>query len=183
MRRAALLFAFLIPALALAQTMHDRHMGGMPNAGGGHPASEPGQAAFGAIQEIVEILETDPTTDWRNVNIDALRQHLIDMDNVTLHAEVKGETITGGMRFIVSGLGPVRDSIRRMVTAHAQMMNGVGDWVFAATNTDSGAVLTVTVPAVDADKLHGLGFIGVMTRGMHHQAHHLMIARGIDPHR
>ena len=27
-----------------------------------------------------------------------------------------------------------------------------------------------------------LGFIGVMTRGMHHQDHHLMIARGEHPH-
>ncbi len=43
-------------------------------------------AAFGAVQEIVEILEADPATDWSKVDIDALRQHLIDMDNVTLHA-------------------------------------------------------------------------------------------------
>ena len=35
-----------------------------------------------------------------------------------------------------------------------------------------------------SDELKGyaLGFIGVMTRGMHHQEHHLMIARGQHPH-
>ena len=27
-----------------------------------------------------------------------------------------------------------------------------------------------------------LGFIGVVTRGMHHQMHHLMLARGENPH-
>lgn len=209
MSRTALLFAFLLPVAAFAQTapdhgasgmmqgrdpsammqghhppgmMHDHTMGGMTNAAGRHQATDPGQAAFGAIQEIVEILEADPATDWAKVNIDALRQHLIDMDNVTLHAEVKNEPVAGGMRFVVSGTGAVRDSIQRMVNAHAKIMSGVDNWTFAASNTDTGAVLTVTVPAKDADKLRGLGFIGVMTLGMHHQAHHLMIARGMDPH-
>ena len=32
------------------------------------------------------------------------------------------------------------------------------------------------------EKLKALGFIGVMTVGMHHQEHHLMIARGMHPH-
>ena len=33
----------------------------------------------------------------------------------------------------------------------------------------------------DADKLRRLGFFGVLTLGMHHHAHHLMIARGENP--
>src|SRR5438270_319404 len=41
--------------------------------------TEPGQSAFAAIQEIVQILEGDSRTDWTKVNIEALRQHLIDM--------------------------------------------------------------------------------------------------------
>jgi hypothetical protein len=31
-------------------------------------------------------------------------------------------------------------------------------------------------------KIRALGFIGVMTRGMHHQHHHMMLAKGLDPH-
>jgi hypothetical protein len=31
-------------------------------------------------------------------------------------------------------------------------------------------------------KLRALGFIGVLTLGMHHQMHHLMIAKGENPH-
>jgi hypothetical protein len=116
------------------------------------------------------------------VNIEALRQHLIDMDNVTLHADVKSEAVEGGMNFIVSGTGPIRDSIQRMVMAHAATMNGVGGWQFAAAITDTGATLTVKTPAPDVEKLRGLGFIGVLTHGMHHQMHHLMIARGEQPH-
>ncbi len=208
MIRALGLLACLIPGAALAQSatqppadmdamhhmMRGHHMTAphkhmmqrqseMPGQRAvGAVATEPGQSAFAAIQEIVEILESDPTTDWSKVDIDALRQHLVDMDNVTLRAEVKNETIEGGMRFTVSGVGPVKDSIRRMVMAHAATMNGTGGWTFTASETDTGAILNVLTPAKDAPELHGLGFIGVMTRGMHHQMHHLMIARGENPH-
>jgi hypothetical protein len=144
-------------------------------------ATEPGQGAFAAIEEIVEILSADPKTDWSKVNIDALRQHLVDMNNVTLAANVKNEPIEGGMRFDITSEGPVRDSIRRMTMAHAAA-NGVDGWKFEAAEIDGGASLTVHAPAKDADKLRGLGFLGVLTLGMHRQMHHLMIARGENPH-
>ena len=205
MIRTIALLVLLIPGGALAQSsmqspadmdamhhmMHGQHMMS-PGQQGQHmiPAkgtagslpTEPGQSAFAAIQEIVALLEADPTTDWSKVDIEALRQHLIDMDNVTLRADAKSEPIDGGMRFTITGTGLVKDSIQRMVMAHAATMNGVGDWKFTASMTDTGAILTVLVPAKDSAKLIGLGFIGVMTRGMHHQMHHLMLARGQDPH-
>jgi hypothetical protein len=146
--------------------------------------TEPGQAAFAAIQEIVSILDADPKTDWSKVDIEALRRHLVDMDNVTLHASATAEPVPNGMRFSVTGTGPVRESIRRMVTAHAATMNGSGGWTFTAAKQAQGAILTVTVAdTADLAKLKGLGFIGVMTYGMHHQEHHLMIASGHAPHR
>jgi hypothetical protein len=140
--------------------------------------SEPGQAAFAAIQEIVQILEADPRTDWSKVDVERLRQHLIDMNNVTLQAKVQSEPVEGGIRFTVTGEGLVRDSIRRMVSAHAATMNGFDGWRFSATESDGGATLTVLPPHDDLPKLRGLGFIGVMARGMHHQEHHLLLARG-----
>ena len=69
-----------------------------------------------------------------------------------------------------------------MVLAHAATMNDREGWRFEAAFIENGATLTVRVPAKDAAKLKGLGFLGVMTRGMHHQEHHLMIARGDRPH-
>jgi hypothetical protein len=69
-----------------------------------------------------------------------------------------------------------------MVMAHASIMNGVGGWKESAAETSGGASLTVTTPVNDIKKLKALGFIGVMTRGMHHQEHHLMIAQGGHPH-
>src|SRR4051794_4975790 len=110
MPRATVLFILLFPVIAAAQPMPGHHMGEMKAAA---KPTEPGQSAFAAIQEIVQILEADPATDWRTVNVEALRQHLIDMDNVTMRADVKNEPVEGGMNFIVSGTGPVRDSIQR----------------------------------------------------------------------
>ena len=65
------------------QEMMRQHQGMMPMGGdpGMHMASTPtmpGQDAFGAIQEIVQILEADPKTDWSKVELEGLRQHLID---------------------------------------------------------------------------------------------------------
>ena len=163
------------------QMMHDHMSKGEHREGDGRP-TEAGQAAFAATQEIVQILDTDPQTDWSKVDIEALRQHLIDMSNVTLAAEVRSEQIDDGMRFTVTGEGAVRDSIRRMTSAHAATMDGIDGWYFMAKETNRGSIFEVRVPSKDAGKLKALGFIGVMTRGMHHQEHHLMIARGGHPH-
>jgi hypothetical protein len=191
MIRALVFLAWLTPSVALAQSAmeppagtdahHMMMMRHMQVAATGAP-TQPGQSAFAAIQEIVRILEADPATDWSKVNIDALRQHLVDMDNVTLRAQVESEPIEGGLRFTISGAGPVKDSIQRIVIAHAAVMNGADGWKFTASPTETGALLDVVTPSKDKPKLRALGFFGLMTLGMHHQMHHLMIARGENPH-
>jgi hypothetical protein len=197
MFRVATALFLLGSTAALAQgmngTTHQHGQGQMMNHtqmmqhgsmqhGIGNAPVQPGQAAFAAIQEIVQILEADPATNWSKVDIEALRQHLIDMDNVTLRALVQNTPVEGGVRFTVTGTGDGRDSIRRMIGAHAATMSGVGGWTYMSAEVGDGASLTVTVPAQDLPKLKALGFIGVMTVGMHHQEHHLMIARGKHPH-
>jgi pentapeptide MXKDX repeat protein len=142
--------------------------------------AEGGQAAFAAIQEIVYALMADPDTDWSAVDIEALRQHLIDMDNVTLRAQVAAEEIDGGARFLVTSDDPaVAGSIRRMTLAHARIMNGAEGWTLEAEEIPGGASLAATG---DAGKIRGLGFIGLMAFGMHHQSHHLALAQGVQPH-
>jgi hypothetical protein len=146
-------------------------------------ATEPGQGAFAAIQEIVDILAADPRTDWSKVDIDALRAHLVDMDNVTLRARVATIPVKGGLRFVVTGQGDVAGSIDRMVRAHAATMNGMNGMTIVAGAHKGGAVMTVTVKSkADLARLKAIGFFGVMALGMHHQAHHLMIASGHSPH-
>lgn len=58
-----------------------------------------GQEAFATIAEIVRILDADARTDWSKVDIEALRQHLIDMDDVTMRAEVIAERMEGGVSY------------------------------------------------------------------------------------
>lgn len=145
---------------------------------------EAGQSAFAAIQEIVVLLEADRKTDWSRVDIEALRQHLIDMQNVTLSTKVLSREISIGIRFEATSDTPaVAASIKRMVIAHVMTMDGVNGWTLEAAEIPGGATLTVTpANASDLDKIRGLGFIGVMTVGMHHQEHHLAIATGRSPH-
>jgi hypothetical protein len=105
-----------------------------------------GQDAFATMREIVEILVADPKTDWSKVNIDALRQHLVDMNNVTLNAKVTNVLIDSGMIFVLTGEGPVCESIRRMTTAHAVTMDGIEGWRFEADEIEDGANLVVHAP-------------------------------------
>ncbi len=181
LRRAQILLV-LAPFAAQAQTHDIQMMGDHPMAmsDGVAPPKESGLSAFAAIQEIIALLEADPNTGGSMVDIEALRQHLIDMDNVTLRADAKRSPSTAGC---VQGRRRGRNP--RLDPAHdarpAATMNGVGGRRYVAVAT-SGADLTVYAPAKDLAKLKALGFLGVMTRGMHQQRRHLMIARGEHPH-
>lgn len=176
--------ADVAPLAALADHAAMGHMGGDHAAmNEAPPPQEGGQAAFAAIAEIVARLVADPMTDWSRVDIEALRQHLIDMDNVTLRAEITTTlTETGARHEVGSGDPAVRASIRRMVLAHAATMNGVEGLGFLGEATDRGAVLTISGSAAQMPMLRGLGFIGVLALGAHHQAHHLALATGANPH-
>lgn len=182
MKAVSLAFAFVLLTAGAAFAAEKTHDHGAMMMGSGMPG-ETGQAAFAAIQEIVAMVDANPATDWAKVDIEALRQHLIDMSNVTLGAVVEATELGGGVRFSVSGDGPVRESIRRMVMAHAATMNGVDGWAFVTATSDTGAILTVSPPdQASMVILRALSFIGVMARGMHHRQHHLMLATGMDPH-
>lgn len=194
MKRLALSIALTIPlaGLAFAQHAHDpaahdsaahgHAHAAAPVAGGQRPGvAQGGQAAFAAIQEIVGVLMADPRTDWSRVDVEALRRHLIDMDNVTLRAAVESLPVEGGARFDVTASDPaVAASIRGMVTAHVATMDGVQGWTMSAEEIPDGAAMTVTG---DPARIRALGFVGLMTVGMHHQDHHLALAAGADPHR
>lgn len=143
----------------------------------------PGQDAFGAIQEIVHILEADPRTDWSTVDLEALRQHLIDMNEVTLQAAAAPKQIEGGLEIAVTGSGPTIGAIQRMIPAHAQEINGLHGWSVKAAPLPSGELLTVTsADPKEVQHIRGLGFIGILVSGTHHQPHHLAMAKGEFSH-
>lgn len=143
----------------------------------------PGQDAFGALQEIVGVLEADPATDWSKVNLAALREHLVDMNELTLKAKAEVKDVNGGFEARVTGEGRTLQAIQRMLPAHAPMVAAETGWSVSATLTSDGAVLSATsADPAQAQRIRALGLFGVMVKGAHHQAHHLAIARGGDPH-
>lgn len=143
----------------------------------------PGQGAFGAIQEIVRLLEADPKTDWSKINLEALRQHLIDMNDVTLKADAAQKPIDGGLEIAVTGSGRTLAAIQRMVPAHAQELNKIKGWRASTTSLPNGVLLTVASgDPKETQHIRGLGFIGLFVSGGHHQPHHLAMARGEFTH-
>jgi len=175
------------PSPAPRTTMHGMKMNGaatpMGAASSGHAGptapTEPGQGAFGALQQIVQILEADPHTDWSKVNLDALREHLIDMDRVTLDAHAVVQPISGGDRIHVTGAGRTLAAIQRLAPEEAMHLNGMHGWRLAAVRVRDGAVLTVTTKdPKQVAMIRGLGFAGILASGDFHPRHHLEIARG-----
>jgi hypothetical protein len=147
----------------------------------------PGQAAFGAIAEVVRILEADPATDWSMVNVEALRQHLIDMDEMTMRSAVVQRSVPGGVALTVTGSGHTTAAIRHIASNHVKMLDSGSEYRAVATEIPGGARLTITArdtsDARVVARIRGLGFAGLMTEGDHHAAHHLALARGdASPH-
>ena len=164
-----------------ANDMHAQHMRAMDGMAAGAPAM-PGQDAFGAIAEIVRLLDADPSTDWANVDIERLRQHLIDMNEVTLHAVADETSIDNGVEIIVTGEGRTADAIKRMVPAHARALSSTG-WNAKTEGLPNGVrLVVVSDDPAQATKLKALGFMGIMVQGSHHQMHHLMMAKGEFTH-
>lgn len=167
---------------------HDQPMMGMPPRPGQPPGNipaMPGQDAFGAVQEIVGILEADPKTDWSKVDLESLRRHLVDMNEVTLNAEASSAPIAGGLEIRVTGSRRTLAAIQRMVPAHAAEVDRVrlNSWSATAEVLPDGVRLRVTAadPA-EVAHIRGLGFIGILASGAHHQPHHLAMAKGEPVH-
>jgi hypothetical protein len=163
--------------------MHGKH--GMMHRQGAASADQPslpGQDAFGAIQEVVRLLEADPATDWSKVNIGRLREHLIDMNEVTLHAVADEKPLDNGIEILVTGEGRTADAIKRMVPAHAHALSATG-WNAKTEDLPNGVKLVVASDdPTQVTKLKALGFMGILVQGSHHQPHHLMMAKGEFTH-
>jgi hypothetical protein len=142
-----------------------------------------GQDAFAAIGEIIALLQADPMTDWSQIKIATLREHLVDMNRLVLDAKVVETPIDRGLEMTINGQGRTLQAIQNMVPAHASMLNDLNNWIATAERTTTGAKLTVTSQNTkDVAHIRGLGFFGLMVSGSHHQIHHLGLAHGKDVH-
>ena len=182
---AAVLLA--VPVAARSQMDHSKHSSSAvtPATPGVADDALAGQAAFRTITEVVRRLEADPSTDWTKVDLEALRRHLVDMDDVVLRATVRRRVVDGGLEMDVTGTGRAAEAVRRMTLAHARELDATSDMRASAVPIPQGVRLTVRAERNDTStiaRIRGLGFVGLLTVGAHHAEHHVMIARGSGHH-
>lgn len=165
---------------------HAGHRAGAdPASQAAGPLTEPGNATFAAIREVVETLNDRGDTDWSRVDLEALRQHLVDMRRFTTEAEiVEREPVDGGLRVVVRGTSPEASrSIRRALRAHAPVVESARGWsVSVEARGEQTELRVVGDGEEDPRRIRGLGYIGFMATGAHHTRHHWMIATGRSPH-
>lgn len=146
----------------------------------------PGEAVFGAVQEVIHELETDPATDWSEVDLSALHRHLVDMHEVAVHVDVvEQEDIARGVRIVVQPtFERAREALARVLQAHPAMLERETGWTMEVQPEDTRYVLRVTTSQnADVAKVRALGYVGLLAYGAHHQRHHWEIATGRSPHR
>jgi len=146
------------------------------------PPPPSGAPIFDAIGAQVAMLDRDSTTDWSKVDLEELRQHLIDMNDVMMNAVATPKKVDGGVTLTITGTGRTIGAIQRMVVNHMNTLQTSGKYVTKVTTIKNGVTATVTAPPPASEKavarIRGLGFAGLMTEGMHHMSHHGNMARG-----
>jgi len=145
---------------------------------------ESGTDQFAVIQEVIKKLEANPNTDWEKVNLEALRGHLVEMEDMTLNVSVEQTNIENGLKAIVT---PITErayrSMEKVLSAHPEQMNAETGWVMTIKKKQDFFELNITADnEKDIYKIRGLGYIGIMAYGNHHQPHHWAMATGSNPH-
>ena len=145
------------------------------------PLTMPGNDVFGTIQEVVKELEANSDTDWSKVNLEALRQHLLDMKAFTEEVKVLSqEPVKNGMKIHVKPKTErAAKALERLFSMHPAMLKKEKGWDMQITKQGEGWTITCTTNnKSEVEKIRGLGYIGLLAEGAHHQRHHWMIATG-----
>ena len=170
---------------------HNTHMMQEPAEAGGSrvftsPLTEPGNDVFATLQEVVNQLLQDDSTDWEKVDLESLRQHLIDMENFTVNVQFVSKTdIEQGVQVIVEpSTTQAADSLDRALSAHPAVLEQETGWSMVFEKLGKSYKIQITsTNSDDVKKIRALGYIGIMTMGNHHQLHHWAMASGNNPHR
>ncbi len=171
--------SLIMPAVA-QQMPHDAHRSAMSSG-----LTEPGQAIFGTVQEIIRRIESDTTVTWKDVDLEGIRQHLIDMHQVAMNVDVVYQhPIEGGVRIRVRPSTPrAAASLNRVLATHPTPLKHETGWDMTVQRGDGYHDVRVTTANPDeVPKIRGLGYISLLAHGGHHQQHHWMMATGQSPH-
>ncbi len=148
---------------------------------GAAPLAAPGHAIFGAVQEVIEKAEADPSVDWASVDLERLRRHLIDMHRAAMEVEVVYQHVLedGVLLRVMPENDAARASLARMLRMHPAQLERETGWTMTVEPGDDYFDLRVTTPNPDeVTKIRALGYIGLLAYGAHHRHHHWMIATG-----
>ncbi|NOX15311.1 MAG: hypothetical protein GXP61_04700 [Epsilonproteobacteria bacterium] len=150
------------------------------------PLLEAGNDAFGTIQEVIRNLKNDPNTDWSKVNIEALRAHLSDMEDITLNIKILSQkNIPNGVVVIIKPTTPrAYSALKKVFQAHPRQLKKDTGWDMRVEEKNKNFTITITTSKKnEVNEIRGLGYIGIMAYGSHHQLHHWMMAKGMNPHK
>ena len=173
----------MVPIFTLAQHQHQsakemQKGSAMQNSS---PLTMPGNEILGTIQEVVQKLEADPNTDWSKVNLEALRQHLLDMKAFTEEVSVISQKpIENG---IIIQVKPETEraigALIRLFKMHPAMLKMEKGWDMITKQDNNQWTISVTTrDSSEVEEIRALGYIGLLAEGAHHQLHHWMIATG-----
>lgn len=168
------LVCMLFGITGTAYGQHDMHQNRTP-------LTEPGNDIFGTIQEVVQKMEANPDTDWSEVNLEALRQHLLDMKAFTEEVEVLTKShIAKGIEITVRPQSErAVQALKKLFSMHPDMIQKEKGWDMNAKQDDDNWIISCTTDdKTEVEKVRALGYIGLLAEGVHHQLHHWMIATG-----
>jgi len=190
LRKLSLSIVAMIMAMPMASAhMHHANMNHAAMMGNNTATTpvvltESGTDPFATLQEVITALEANTGTNWEKVNIEALRLHLVEMQDMTINIDVKQQHIDNGFQAVVTPTtNRAVKSLTRVLSGHPAQMKAETGWDMQVSNNDDIFTLTVvSKKAHEVAKIRGLGYIGVMSYGNHHQPHHWAMASGENPH-
>jgi hypothetical protein len=106
------------------------------------------------------------------------------MQDMTINVDVKQQYIDNGFQAVVTPTtNRAVKSLTRVLSGHPAQMKAETGWDMQVSNNNDIFTLTVvSKKAHEVAKIRGLGYIGVMSYGNHHQPHHWAMASGENPH-
>jgi len=147
--------------------------------------TESGTDIFATIQEAIQELSADPNTDWSKVNLEALRQHLRDMFEFSYNVDVLSQqAIDHGVKIRVKPVTVrAEKALDKVLNAHPMMLKMETGWDMQSSKANGEyQIIVTTAKTTEVNKIRGLGYIGLLAIGNHHQPHHWAMASGQNPH-
>lgn len=146
---------------------------------------EAGNDIFATIQEVIDQLENDPETDWSKVNIEALRQHLLDMNDMAVNIDVINQKpLVNGLEVTIQATTMrAKQTLLKVFNVHPMHLKRETGWdMQVVQNKEHFIVTTTSKDLKQVNKIIALSYIGLMAYGNHHQPHHWGISTSQNPH-